>query len=172
MDVKRWLVAAMILFLGIFVVRFAIIELQSETSMSSNEGYIVYFGSSNDVGLVPEYRQGTQSINNRLSALLSGPESPELVQIFPNGTKIISYQQEDDILYVNFSRELLTKHWGGSASELITVYGLVNTLTEDPSVNYVQIVVEGRLVYTIAGHVDVSEPLSRDLSLLLSVSHI
>ena len=45
--------------------------------------------------------------------------------------------------------------------EILTVGAIVNTLTEFPDVEKVQILVEGKKVSTLFGHLDVSDPLSR-----------
>ena len=56
---------------------------------------------------------------------------------------------------------------GGSTGELLAVYSLVNTLTQLPQVAAVQILVEGEVVDSLFGHVDVSSPLVADPSLVL-----
>ena len=171
MSAKRLLALAMIVVLMVFAIRFISNQVQVVDGVSK-EGYIIYFASDTDVGLVPEYRIGRPSVYNRLASLLAGPENPGLSGIFPQGTRIISLQQIDDLLYINFSRELITRHYGGSSGELVTVYGLVNTITEDPTVKRVQILIEGKLAATIAGHVDISVPLTRDLSFVLNTNTI
>ena len=45
---------------------------------------------------------------------------------------------------------------------MFTVYSLVNTLTDNlPAISAVQILVDGREVDTLAGHVDLRRPLVR-----------
>ncbi|HEY8497940.1 MAG TPA: GerMN domain-containing protein, partial [Limnochordales bacterium] len=61
---------------------------------------------------------------------------------------------------------IIERHWGGTTGELLTVYGIVNTLTQLPGIRQVQIVVEGRPVETLAGHVDLTQPLEADPSLV------
>ncbi|MDI6895284.1 MAG: GerMN domain-containing protein [Bacillota bacterium] len=43
---------------------------------------------------------------------------------------------------------------------------IVNTLTEFPDIRQVQILVEGRKVESLAGHADVSRPLTRNERLI------
>jgi len=66
----------------------------------------------------------------------------------------------------DFSKELVERHWGGTAGELMTVYGIVNTLGELPGVKQVRITVEGRPLETLAGHLDLREPLAPDPDLV------
>ena len=55
----------------------------------------------------------------------------------------------------------------GSLQELLTVYALVNAVTANlPVASRVQILVDGREVDTIAGHVDLRRPLAEDPSLV------
>ena len=44
------------------------------------------------------------------------------------------------------------------------MYSIVNTLTDNlPAITAVQLLVDGRQVDTLAGHVDVRRPLTKDL---------
>lgn len=63
--------------------------------------------------------------------------------------------------YVDLSREIITAHPGGSLNESLTVYTLVNALTQNVrEITGVQILVEGRQVDTLAGHIDLRQPLA------------
>lgn len=164
---SKHLVAALIITcIMLLVVRIGTREIPEEYTSSYSDSYIVYFAASDEVRLIPEYRIGTGTINECLQALIRGPQSTKLAPIMPPDTKIISYQLEANTLYVNFTEELIINHPGGSSNELITIYGLVNTMTEIPEIDQVQILVDGHKVETVAGHVDVLEPLTRDLSLI------
>jgi hypothetical protein len=66
--------------------------------------------------------------------------------------------------YVDLSREVADKHPGGSLDELFTVYTVVNALTVNlPAITAVQILVDGKEVDTLAGHVDMRRPLGQNL---------
>jgi spore germination protein GerM len=66
--------------------------------------------------------------------------------------------------YVDISQALATNHPGGSVHEALTIYSIVNALTVNlPDVSAVQILIEGREVDTLAGHIDLRHPLSRGL---------
>ncbi|MBC7339263.1 MAG: GerMN domain-containing protein [Firmicutes bacterium] len=54
----------------------------------------------------------------------------------------------------------------GSLGEALAVAAIVNTLTEFPQIRQVQILVEGKQVESLAGHVDVSRPLTRNEKLI------
>jgi hypothetical protein len=57
-----------------------------------------------------------------------------------------------------------TNHTGGALDELFTVYTIVDALTVNlPAITRVQILIEGREVDTLAGHVDLRNPLQKNL---------
>ena len=91
------------------------------------------------------------------------PPQPPLVSAIPAGTTLKElFLTERGDAYVDLSGDLVTNHPGGSLDEILTVYTLVAVLTENlPSVTRVQILVDGREVDTLAGHVDLRRPLAR-----------
>ena len=90
------------------------------------------------------------------------------VSVIPKGTTLRAFfVTERGDAFVDLSREVSTAHPGGSLTELLTVHALVNAVTANlPAVQRVQIMVDGKEVDTLAGHVDVRRPLSRDASLV------
>ena len=63
--------------------------------------------------------------------------------------------------YVDLSPEILAQR-GGTLGEALAVYAIVNALTTNlPDVTAVQILVDGKEVDTLGGHVDLREPLGR-----------
>ena len=66
--------------------------------------------------------------------------------------------------FVSLSGDITAKHPGGSLLEVFTVYTLVNALTVTlPAISRVQILVDGKEVDTLAGHVDLRHPLAKSL---------
>jgi hypothetical protein len=66
--------------------------------------------------------------------------------------------------YVDLSGELAAAHPGGSLNELLTVYALVDALTVNlPAISTVQVLIDGKEVETLAGHVDLRRPLAKNL---------
>ena len=61
--------------------------------------------------------------------------------------------------FVDFTRELVDKHPGGSTGELFTIRSVVQTLARNfPEVEYVAFLVDGREIETVAGHIDAAVP--------------
>jgi hypothetical protein len=66
--------------------------------------------------------------------------------------------------FVDLSSDIIAKHPGGSLDEIFTVYSLVNALTVNlPAITRVQILIDGKEVDTLAGHVDLRHPLSKNM---------
>jgi spore germination protein GerM len=93
-----------------------------------------------------------------------GPAPQSYVSPIPAGTKLRNlYLTSDGTAYVDLSAEVSRAHPGGSLAEILTVYSVVNALMENlPAVSGVQILVDGREVDTLAGHVDLRRPLQKN----------
>ena len=91
-----------------------------------------------------------------------------LVSAVPSGTMLRAvYLTERGDAYVDLSREAVSAHPGGTLNELLTVYTIVNSLTVNlPAVKSVQILIDGKEVETLAGHVDLRQPLAKNLALV------
>lgn len=73
----------------------------------------------------------------------------------------------EGVAYVDLSRELVENHPGGSSAEELTVYSLSNTLIANfPAIKSVRILVEGREIQTLRGHLDLTVPYGRAPSYL------
>ena len=99
-----------------------------------------------------------------LEAQLAEPPVPLLSPI-PLGTRLLAlYLTEHGDAFVDLSEEVTLDHSGGSLEELFTVYAIVNAVTTNlPTINTVQILVNGREVDTLVGHVDLQRPLERNM---------
>ncbi|MBI2835943.1 MAG: GerMN domain-containing protein [Acidobacteria bacterium] len=93
------------------------------------------------------------------------PAPAPLVSAVPAGTTVRTvFVTDRGDAFVDFSREVVTAHTGGSLDELFTVYSIVNAVTANlPAVSAVQVLVDGREVETLAGHVDLRHPLRKNL---------
>lgn len=111
----------------------------------------------------------SQQIRSVVEELAQGSRTGFLPTLAP-GTKVREvFVTKRGIAYVDLSKEVGEAQPGGSEAELITVYSLVNSLTASfPAVKKVQILVEDRPAPTLAGHVDLTRPLSPDMTLLAS----
>jgi spore germination protein GerM len=103
-----------------------------------------------------------------IEAQIAPPQAP-LLSAIPQGTAVKElFLTDRGEAYVDLSAELATNHPGGSLDEMLTVYTLVAVLTENlPSVTRVQILIDGREVDTLAGHVDLRRPLRKNEALII-----
>jgi len=104
-----------------------------------------------------------------VAAQLGAPPA-SLASAIPQGATVRSvFLTEDGIAFVDLSPEAAANHPGGSTAEALTIYAIVNALTVSlPSVRAVQILVDGREVETLAGHVDLRHPLAKNTTWVIS----
>jgi germination protein M len=116
------------------------------------------------------YGEGTLEQAREILAAQVAPVPEPLVSAIPPGTTLRAvFLTEKGEAYVDFSREIVTSHSGGTVDELLTVYTIVDALTENlPAVTAVQMLVDGKQVDTLAGHVDLRTPLAKNLSWVLT----
>lgn len=107
------------------------------------------------------FADGAPEQAKRIVEALLEPPPDGLASPIPPGTALRGlFVGEHGDAYVDFNGALRTNHPGGSVNELLTVYAIVSSLTVNlPAVKAVQILVEGREVDTLAGHVDLRRPL-------------
>ncbi len=95
--------------------------------------------------------------------LIAGPQRGSgLVATLPPGASLRGLSVQDGVAIADFNVNLKRRHPGGSAGEIMTVYSIVTSLAQVPGVQRVQILIEGQRVETLAGHLDLSEPLEPD----------
>lgn len=89
------------------------------------------------------------------------PPAAPLVSAIPAGARVRAVFVANGAAYVDMTSELVSAHPGGSLNERLTVHTLVAAITTNlPAVTRVQVLVEGKEVDTLAGHVDLREPLT------------
>ncbi|MDK2824524.1 MAG: germination protein [Clostridia bacterium] len=103
--------------------------------------------------LIEELIKGTQANDDTLNVL-------------PEGTKVLGYKFDAEKGLITLDLSEHVQGVAGSMGETLAVYSIVNTLTELPGVERVKILVEGKEVETIGGHIYLGDPLTRDLELL------
>jgi len=87
------------------------------------------------------------------------------VSAIPAGTTVRAvFLTEDHQAYVDLGGTIASGHSGGSLDEALAVYAIVNAIAVNmPEVTAVQILVDGKEVDTLAGHVDLRFPLPKSL---------
>lgn len=137
----------------------------------------IYFSDTNERFLLPEKRHIAKDKTQEgqakeiIKALVEGSKTG-LVHTFPPKADIISVKIESDrTARVNFGKNLAANHPGGSASEMATIYSLTNTLIANiPEINKVKILIEGKELESLKGHIDIRKPFSFNKELIAPVS--
>ena len=95
-----------------------------------------------------------------------GAVAEPLVSAIPAGTTLRAlFITDNGHAFVDLSREVAAAHPGGTINELLTVYAIVNAVAANlPAVTSVQLLVDGKEVDTLAGHVDLRRPLAKHLA--------
>jgi len=124
----------------------------------------IYFPNENGSKLLPVAKnvRTEAKYQDAIEALIKGVQGKGMTGMFPKGVKLRSITVKNGLATVDFSQELTKKFVGGSTGELMLVGSIVQTLTEFPEVKKVQLTVEGKVIESISGHLDISEPFVRN----------
>ncbi len=145
-------------------------QVEEPPQQAGWESVSLYYADEQSDRLVEENRslalEGREPAVAVLEELIEGPEFPAHGRTVPADVKVRGVQIEGGVAAADFSGELRTSHWGGSTGEILTVYSIVNTLAQLPGVEQVQILIEGEMVDTLVGHLELMEPLSPDWGLV------
>lgn len=131
-----------------------------DRQISSQAMVHLYFGDPDNRQLKAENRSlpptedPTEFGRTILMALIQGPQS-DLTPTLPKGTELKAFFiTEDGKAYADFNAALSQNHPGGTQSELLTVYSIVNSLLLNMAqIEAVKILIAGREPETLAGHV-------------------
>lgn len=96
-----------------------------------------------------------------LEALLAADLPPGTVRVFPAGTVLqaVFFDPATGRVAVDFNARLVTGHPGGVAAEHATLRVLLRTIAVNfPQVRSVGLLIDGRQVETLAGHVRCDRP--------------
>ena len=114
------------------------------------------------------YGDGTAAQAQEIVTAQLAPVAAPLVSAIPVGTTLRAlYLTDKGEAYVDLSKEASSAHTGGSQDELLTIYSIVSALTSNlPAVTSVQLLVDGKEVDTLAGHIDLRKPLGKNTDVI------
>ncbi|MEW6367977.1 MAG: GerMN domain-containing protein [Acidobacteriota bacterium] len=147
------------------------------TATENRKKVTLFFPSASGFALVPVEREiyATNSAANQMKQivveLIKGPDEARGVALaaLPEATRLREIFMRDAVVYVDLTKELSQNLEGGSETELLTIYSLVDSLVYNfADVKRVKILIEGAEVETLAGHVDLQRPLEKDLGYVQS----
>ena len=101
-----------------------------------------------------------------LEQLIRGPLSAgRYYATMPANVSILSVTTKDSTCYVNLSNAFLTK--AGNVTDEVVLYSIVDSLTELPNINRVQIMIDGETEISFGEHSYLNTPLERNLDIVL-----
>lgn len=138
----------------------------SDAKSYDRTGITLYFTDKSGKKLIECDREvvyeSTASIERvAMSQLISGPSEGDLYPVVPDGLRVISISVSDGICYLNIDQKIMNNSLNVSGE--VSIYAIVNTLTELPTVNKVQIVINGENLSGYGFNESFNEPLERNL---------
>ena len=127
---------------------------------------LLYFSDSEGGYLIGEKREILkkneikEEAKETINELIKGPKG-KLIPTLPPRTRLLNLQINDSgLAKVNFNPALSKDHPGGSSAEMMTVYSIANSLALNfPQIKRVQILIDGKPIDTIAGHLSLRQPI-------------
>ncbi|HEY9060112.1 MAG TPA: GerMN domain-containing protein [Pseudobacteroides sp.] len=137
----------------------------------------LYFANEDGSKLKLEVRyipvsEAKKSVNNLagivVNELIKGPTKKGLKATIPEGTKLVknSVPIKDGVATVNFSKDFVDKHPGGKDAERITIYSIVNSLTDIKAIQEVKFLINGKVCETYKGNFKFDAAFPRNLSII------
>ena len=143
-----------------------------ENTASSPSSYqtgtlVLYFANADGDKLVPQEMNVRYSSNISrekliVEKLIQGPQSGGVYPVINPDTNLLSVTIKDKICYVNFDSTFLTGAY--DIVPELTVYSIVNSLTEGTEAEQVQITINGESDNSYMEAVDLSKPLESDMN--------
>ncbi len=152
------------------VVRPAELVLEDRSAGQPNALVRLYFADAQNRFLIEEQRsapiEDAASLPDYiLRSLIEGPQSENLRATIPQGTMLLNVSVVDRVCLVYFSAEFLQNRPRDELSERMTVFSVVNSLTQLEEVDSVEILVEGSSVERYY-ELDLSRELVRDEAMI------
>ena len=141
--------------------------------MKEKQVSIIWFSDQQELLLVGEERyifkenDPASQAKEVIRALLDGSKKRN-VNTFPVGVGLQDVKIDDaGIAYVNFTESLTKLHPGGSSAEMASINSLTNSLTQNvPEIKKVKILVDGKELISIKGHISTSKAFRPDPGIL------
>lgn len=137
----------------------------TKTGIDQSQREVTLYFTSKDGKLLAKesgaIKKGTVEVELQglIELLMKGPGG-KLGRTIPVGTLLHGVEIKDGIALINFSTQIRNRHWGGSTAELLTIYSIVNSVTDNfEKIKKVQILITGLHFSTLAGHIKIDKPL-------------
>lgn len=146
------------------------INLQTDTYNSEMREVTLYFPSKDWQKLVRETR--IIKVNDQqpiaryiINELIKGSSNGNVSSALNAGTVLLSVETSNNICFVNFKSNFLDKNTGSAEKEKMTVYSIVDSLTELDSIERVQFLMDGKKIDSF-GNINIGSMFGRDESII------
>lgn len=140
----------------------------------------LYFANEDSTKLALEVRyipvsEAKKSVNTLAATivkeLIKGPKAGSALKpTIPAGTQLRSpISINAFVATVDFTKEFVDKHPGGKAAEQLTIYSIVNSLTEIKDIQKVKFTINGKVQNEYKGNFQFNVPFPRSASLISKV---
>lgn len=141
-------------------------EKDNEPALSENHHPVyLYFSDTelNDIYSVETTVSGSSEevFVNTLKAWIKGPEEEQLTSLIPNNVEILSFEDDNGVARISFSKEILNANLGSTGEYMLTQQ--IALLMKQFGFHSTQILVEGKTKETLFGHVETSRPIQPEL---------
>ncbi len=118
----------------------------AQINSSISTSLTLYFSDAEGTALIPETHVVHHSSNVSadklvMEQLIAGPRTSGLQATVPSGTKVITISVVDRVCYVNLDETFMNQNQ--EITETVVLYSIVNSLTDLPEVDKVQISING-----------------------------
>ena len=139
---------------------------ETATSDARKVRVSLFYVSDSGLELVPAAREVaygatiSEQARRIVEAQVQAPTQGKVSSIPPQTTVRAVFLGQKGDAYVDLGPEIVANHSGGAINEALTVYAIVNALTTNlTDVRSVQILIDGKEVDTLAGHIDLRRPI-------------
>lgn len=147
-----------------------------EEVLSSNETekLMVYFPRLPDIRFIAEEIELESNISKEqkirlvINRLIEGSDKANLINVIPNGSKLNNVYVKEKIAFIDFSKEFVENHPGGSLGEYNTIYSIVNSITEINGIEQVVFLIDGKRQTAYKGHTQFDMPIERDETMIVN----
>jgi len=143
------------------------------STQSKRSAAHLYFADRDNYYLMSEQRVVSHSgdsvdyARSIVEALIKGSQTSLVPTIAADTELRAIYIIPGGICYVDLSQAVGKDHPGGCNSELLTIYSVVNSLILNvPEIKRVKLLIDGKEVQTLAGHIDLVFPLEANMLLI------
>lgn len=142
-------------------------KINKEVKENKREAYL-YFSDDEAMYLhKEEVKLDKITPNLLMEKLKEGPKQKHNLSVIPKDLDI-KVKLNGKTAYVNLPKNISKKLTLGSAVETMFVYSIVNTLTlnKDLGIEQVKFLIDGKETDSITGHMEISEPIKANKSLI------